>query len=949
MSRRGHLCRCCADCNDCDTKPTTLIASVKYDAGSGVTVKPDVTTTCTLPLPQRYLERIKVTNPGSDYTSPPMAIVTGDSGTTNIKAVTIRGSLDSVAVVGGGSGYASAPAVSIANPGGGGLIRQAVAQAVVEGPVVGITLQSQGSGYSSPPSVVIAGGSGAQVSASMSGYVNEIRITSPGRGYTSPPSISISGGGGSGASAVATISKTTGELTGIAVTAPGSAYSTSPNVTISGGGGEDAQATASLLYRVQSLALLAGGQGYPPSPEVRIESQGGGGGAVATATISGAVVRIDVIDAGLYNVRSDNAGNLFSNWPSITIGGNASVLPAFSGGVHLVDFAGPPYETPPSVSFSGGGGTGATAEAELNWQQEHRRTAEFVNCYAVIDTPVFCFDVAPSPQSGCDSRSERIEWTAQAVSTNAERLDVVVGSGSSLSPETSRARFFDGEAIWAGTRIDWKVDEYQQVTATYFMKRFFSRVPPAVVYRLAIPPQEPADNCELTPTFRQYVDRKGDSFWYLESLGIADAGTNLLVPPGQSALRLYADGNSTHVIENPSLTFNRSPPVVVAEHIQDFSTQPQLSISVVPSGDQGFYVVDSVTVAGGGETSLGDGTILIALELQSGHFFSPQGSYLLSGVVTGGALQSVTIVFSDLIIGPATVASVSVPSDPNMNLPSRIVVGKSGFATSTSHQQPTVSASCEPGTEGGVAAALTPVLVSETDGNGRDVWRVQSVTVDQPGSGFQIQGIFPVVFEVASPGIEAFPAAGDALTARDEPTVSASIQSFGGGFGAILEAVIAERLTDEGDKYWEVTSVNVVNPGQGYSEFDGVVLEGGPGQTNQLGDASVAVDNIGRITGVTVTVPGRFWENTDRLHRVRMYSVGEYFQRTITETGQPLPPITCLGEVDEATGWEKNVQKFVTYNLHGIGSQLETGDDFTVFGLDRTRVCELPEIVLEFT
>lgn len=72
--------------------------------------------------------------------------------------------------------------------------------------VAGFTVTTAGSGYTSAPAVSITGGggSGATAVAEISGgVVTAIRLTSPGSGYTSVPTVAFSGGAGSGAVAVA--------------------------------------------------------------------------------------------------------------------------------------------------------------------------------------------------------------------------------------------------------------------------------------------------------------------------------------------------------------------------------------------------------------------------------------------------------------------------------------------------------------------------------------------------------------------------------------------------------------------------------------------------------------------------------------------------------------------------------------------------------------------------
>jgi hypothetical protein len=82
--------------------------------------------------------------------------------------------------------------------------------------VTGITLTNQGTGYTSAPSVTITGGggTGAAGSAMVSGgKVSGFTLTNPGTGYTSVPSVSITGGGGSGAAATALIEVDAAQIT----------------------------------------------------------------------------------------------------------------------------------------------------------------------------------------------------------------------------------------------------------------------------------------------------------------------------------------------------------------------------------------------------------------------------------------------------------------------------------------------------------------------------------------------------------------------------------------------------------------------------------------------------------------------------------------------------------------------------------------------------------------
>jgi FtsP/CotA-like multicopper oxidase with cupredoxin domain len=89
------------------------------------------------------------------------------------------------------------------------ILLQDFSKSFFNGPLTGLILTDGGSGYTSAPDVTISGGGGTGALATAtidpdSGYVVNLTLTNPGTGYTSAPTISFSNGGGSGAAAEAT-------------------------------------------------------------------------------------------------------------------------------------------------------------------------------------------------------------------------------------------------------------------------------------------------------------------------------------------------------------------------------------------------------------------------------------------------------------------------------------------------------------------------------------------------------------------------------------------------------------------------------------------------------------------------------------------------------------------------------------------------------------------------
>lgn len=170
-----------------------------------------------------------------------------------------QGIIGSGTITNGGSGYTSAPSVTI-SPNGG-----AVATVTVSGGSINsVSLTAGGSGYTSVPTVVIVGGggSGAIATASiLNGQVVGITFSGPGdstgTGYLIAPTIYFQGGGIVGSGMTATATESGGVVTGLTITAPGSGYLLPPNVFFSGGGGSGAQATVEVLAGPTNITSMA--------------------------------------------------------------------------------------------------------------------------------------------------------------------------------------------------------------------------------------------------------------------------------------------------------------------------------------------------------------------------------------------------------------------------------------------------------------------------------------------------------------------------------------------------------------------------------------------------------------------------------------------------------------------------------------------------------------------
>ena len=170
-----------------------------------------------------------------------------------------------------------------------GIGRTAQAQAVINtGSISEIFLNNDGSGFSSAPLVSIStspsglGGSNATAVAFTTSRANvtsveKILITNAGFGYTEAPTITFTGGGGTGAAATCSINTSSSGVIKYIVTDGGIGFGTAPTVTVSGGGGTGASGIASIginntqgFNEVKSIFVTNSGQNYTSTPTVTI-------------------------------------------------------------------------------------------------------------------------------------------------------------------------------------------------------------------------------------------------------------------------------------------------------------------------------------------------------------------------------------------------------------------------------------------------------------------------------------------------------------------------------------------------------------------------------------------------------------------------------------------------------------------------------------------------------
>jgi hypothetical protein len=238
---------------------------------------------------------------GAGYTSTPSAswTPTGSGfalGTADLTGTT-SGSLASIPITNGGSGYNYVPRIRLSGATystNASHLQKTDVRAIVTGGVITSILINSSASYSAVPTVTIEAPPEPQsiavdLAPQAHGEVQYVEVTAGGSGYTTAPAVQLICDGVPGGGAAVRAVLTGDAVTGIVVEDAGSAYSFSspPSVLFSGGGGTGAAATVH-VYRGGSITgytVLAKGSGYSQASVQVIAEDDTGSGATAGAII----------------------------------------------------------------------------------------------------------------------------------------------------------------------------------------------------------------------------------------------------------------------------------------------------------------------------------------------------------------------------------------------------------------------------------------------------------------------------------------------------------------------------------------------------------------------------------------------------------------------------------------------------------------------------------------
>ncbi len=288
---------------------------------------------------------LALTSQGTGYTSAPTVSITdsGGPGTGATASATIN--ITAIAITAAGSGYAAAPTVTITDSGG---TPSGLATATATLNVSAVTVTAAGTGYTTAPSATFSSGSATGTPTLL---VNAITVLTAGSGYTTAPGVTFSSGSAAAASTLTILT--------LSLTAGGSGYTSAPAVSFTGGG---TGATATDTLWVTSLVIMSPGSGYTSAPTV-VFTGGGGSGAAATATISA------------LGIQLTNGGSGYTSAPLVTIadtppgtGSGATAVATINVTSITLTNPGSGYTSIPGVAVADtppGAGTGATAVANM--------------------------------------------------------------------------------------------------------------------------------------------------------------------------------------------------------------------------------------------------------------------------------------------------------------------------------------------------------------------------------------------------------------------------------------------------------------------------------------------------------------------------------------------------------------------------------------------------------
>lgn len=153
----------------------------------------------------------------------------------------------------------------------------------------------------------------------------------------------------------------------------------------------------------------------------------------------------------------------------------------------------------------------------------------------------------------------------------------------------------------------------------------------------------------------------------------------------------------------------------------------------------------------------------------------------------------------------------------------------------------------------GSGAVLSATKSKKTDDEGNDYWEVESVTVEDSGTGYADSDYILFTPEEGTTVEE--PAWARLIIGREEPTIEATAD---GGTGAELEVSVQQSSGGwDGRPVWSISSVSVISGGSGYTDGTDVtftVTDGTEAPFSYYGPASAKIHTTRSAPTITAAV-----------------------------------------------------------------------------------------------
>ena len=139
-------------------------------------------------------------------------------------------------------------------------------------------------------------------------------------------------------------------------------------------------------------------------------------------------------------------------------------------------------------------------------------------------------------------------------------------------------------------------------------------------------------------------------------------------------------------------------------------------------------------------------------------------------------------------------------------------------ASQVTRVQPTVIAEAF-SYNGGEGAILDVELNQKLDNNGKEVWEVISVVIIESGQNYSTTGFSSDFVQFSAPeGVVQNSASAIIILDREIPTLDIELP-FSAGNGAIFSITLSETNDFNNNTVWQISSVDVIDGGTGYSNF----------------------------------------------------------------------------------------------------------------------------------